>query len=78
MNRIREYKKKVTGYLRHFYSIHIYMYSWSKNTPINSNTNYGREMKHVPINMDYCLLQFGALKFFLKVPLHVGGGSTKL
>ena len=41
------------------------MYSRSKkkekekqNTPINSNTNYRTEIKHVPINMDYyCLLQ---------------------
>ena len=42
------------------------------NTPINSNTNYHREMKHGPINMDYCLLQFDALKFFLGVLLHRG------
>ena len=27
-------------------------------------------MKLVPIIMDYCLLQFGALKFFLGVRLH--------
>ena len=31
--------------------------------PTNSNTNYRREMKLLPINMDYCLLQFGAIKF---------------
>ena len=35
-----------------------------KNVPINTNTNYRREMKLVPINMHYCLLQFDALKLF--------------
>ena len=52
------------------------MYSKSKkkrNTPIYFNTNYRTEMKLVPIIMDYCLLQFDALKFFLGVRLH--GGS---
>ena len=44
-----------------------------KNTPINSNTNYRREMKFVPIIMDYCLLLFDALKCFLGFHLH--GGS---
>ena len=47
------------------------MYSRSKkkkkkkkqNTPINSNTNYPRKMRFVPINIDYFLLQFNALKF---------------
>ena len=29
------------------------------------NTNYRRDMKFVPINKDYCLLQFKALKIFL-------------
>ena len=50
------------------------MYSRSKkkqNTPTNSNTNYRREMKLIPINMDYCLLQFDPLKFFLR------GSSTR-
>ena len=36
-----------------------------RNIPIYFNTNYGTEMKLVPIIMDYCLLQFDALKFFL-------------
>ena len=45
-----------------------------RNTPSNSNTNYRREMINVPIIMDYCLLQFDALKFVLGVRLH-GGGS---
>ena len=44
-----------------------------KNTPNNTNTNYRTEMKSVPLNMDYYLLQFDALKFFLGVRLH--GGS---
>ena len=43
-----------------------------KNIPINSKTNYRREMKVVPINMDYCLPQFNALKFVLGVSLHAG------
>ena len=38
----------------------------------NFNTNYCRDMKLVPINMDYCLLQFDALIFFLGVRLHRG------
>ena len=52
------------------------MYSWSnrkQGTTINSNVNYRREMKLVGISIDYCLLQFDALKFFLGLPLH--GGS---
>ena len=32
-----------------------------RNTLINSNANYRREMKLVPINMDFCLHQFDAL-----------------
>ena len=43
-----------------------------KNIPIYSNTNYRREMKLKAINMDYCLLQFHALKFCLGVNLHEG------
>ena len=39
---------------------------------INFNTNYRREMKHKPVNNDYCLLQFDALKCFLGVRLHGG------
>ena len=41
-----------------------------KNTSNYFNTNYHGEMKVVPIIMDYCLLQFDALKFFLRVRLH--------
>ena len=43
-----------------------------RNTPINFNTNYRTEMKLLPIIMDYCLLQFDALKIFLGVRLHEG------
>ena len=43
------------------------------NIPIYFNTNHRTEMKLVPVFMDYCLLQFDALKFFLGVRLH--GGS---
>ena len=39
------------------------------------NRNYRREMKLIPIIMDYCLLQLDALKFFIGVRLH-GGIST--
>ena len=45
-----------------------------RNTPIYFNTNYRKEMILVPIIMDYCLLQFDALKFFLDVRLQ-GEGS---
>ena len=50
------------------------MYSRKKNkkenTHINCITNCRKEMKHISINMDYCLFQFDALKFFLLVRLH--------
>ena len=45
--------------------------------PVNSNTNHRREMKLVPINMDYCLFQVDALKFFLGIHLH-GRGPVSL
>ena len=40
------------------------------NTPINFNANDRREIKLVPLNIDYCLLQFDALNFFLGVRVH--------
>ena len=40
--------------------------------PIYFNANYRTEMKLVSIIMDYCLLQFDALYFFLGVHLHRG------
>ena len=52
------------------------MYSRSekkKNAHINSNGNYHREMKLIPINMHHCLFQFVAINFFLGVRLY--GGS---
>ena len=51
-------------------------YSWSKTTttttkiPINSVINIRKEIKLIPINMNYCLLQFDKLNLFL------GGPST--
>ena len=44
-----------------------------RNTPIYFKINYHTEMKLEPIIMDYCLLQFDALKFCLGVRLHGGG-----
>ena len=38
--------------------------------PLNFNTNYRREMKFVPTNMDFYLFQFVVLKFYLGVYLH--------
>ena len=42
------------------------------NIPTYSKTNYRREMKLIPINMDYCLLYFDALIFFLGVLSSLG------
>ena len=47
-----------------------------RKTPIYFNTKYRTELKLVPIIMDYCLLQFDALKFFLRVCLHAGVNLT--
>ena len=41
-----------------------------RNTPFNSKANYYTEIKLIPINVDYCLLWFNALNFFLRVRLH--------
>ena len=40
------------------------------NIPIKTNANYRRKIKLIPINMDYCSLQFDVLKFFLGILLH--------
>ena len=40
------------------------------NTPIYFTTYKRTEIKLVQITMDYCLLQFDALKLFLRVRLH--------
>ena len=42
------------------------------------NTSYrNREMKREPIILDYCLLQFDALNFFLE-SIFMGGGGVSL
>ena len=43
-----------------------------KNTRINSNTNHRREVKLIPMNMDYSLIQFDTLKLLSKVRLYEG------
>ena len=48
------------------------MYNWSKKKTIYFITNHCTETKLIPIIMDYCLLQFEALKFFLGVHLDMG------
>ena len=62
-------------------AIHLFIYNMyyvqqnnkkKRNTHIYFNTNYCTEMKLVQIIMDYCLLQFDALKFILRVRLHGG------
>ena len=50
--------------------VHTHLYSRSKKISIISNANYRREVKNTSIIMDYCLLQFDALKLFLGVHLH--------
>ena len=51
------------------------MYNGSKknhthtHTRIYFNTNYSKEMKLIPINMVYCLLQFDVLYVFFGVRL---------
>ena len=52
------------------------MYSLS-NKIINLNPNHHREIKLAPINMDYCLLQFDAFKFFLGA-IYMGAGGLYL
>ena len=57
------------------------MYRQSKKKKKNLiyfNTNYRTEMKLVPVIMDYYLLQFDVLNFFLGVCLHGGGDSLSL
>ena len=52
----------------YFLTVHIQCTVGEKNkrnTPIYFITNYRTEMKLVPIIMDYCLLQFVGLHFFL-------------
>ena len=54
-------------------------HNWARYSRLKKKkkiTNYGAERKLVPIIMDYCLLQFDALKIFLGVRLH--GGSQPI
>ena len=44
-----------------------------RNAPTYFYTNYRTEIKLVPVIIDYCLLQFVAIKFFSGIRLH--GGS---
>ena len=41
-----------------------------KKKTVNSKANNCRQMKLIPINTGYCLLQFDFLKFVLEVLLH--------
>ena len=59
----------------HLYGFLYIVGQKKRNTPVYFNTSYGTEMKLVPIIMDYCLLQFKALKIFLGVCVHGGEGS---
>ena len=47
-----------------------------KKNPINFKTNNHREMNLIPNKINYCLLQFHALKFFLRVRLHEGSAPN--
>ena len=47
------------------------------NTPFNFNTYYRREMKFIPINIDYCQLQFDAIQFFLGISPRGESGPFK-
>ena len=46
-----------------------------RNTPIYFSINYRTKIKLVPVIIDYCLLQFDGLKFFLGGRQHEGGES---
>ena len=51
------------------YNCAVYSRSKKRNTPIYFSTNHRTEMKLIPIIMDYYLLLFDALKFFLGIRL---------
>ena len=57
------------------YRMHMHSQPKEKKKTINSNTNCHKEIKLVPFIMDYCLLQFYALNFFLGVRIHRGRGE---
>ena len=48
---------------------------YSMYIAINLNANYPREMKFIPINVNYCILSFVALIFFLRGLFSWGEGS---
>ena len=67
----------ITGHvLVHVQSVKKKEKEKKRKTLIHFNTNESSEMKLIPINVDYCLLQFEALNFFLEVRLHGGRVST--
>ena len=68
---IKTFNRIIFGKLQRI-SVMYYKSKKKRSTPIHINTNYRTEteMKLVPIIMDNCLLQFDALKFFLRVCLH--------
>ena len=48
----------------HSFNVYAVDQKKKRNTLIYFNANYRTEVKLIPIIMDYCLLQFDALKFF--------------
>ena len=56
-------------------AIHISYITQSVKKYIQFNIIYRREMKLVPTNMGYCLLQFNASKVFLGIRL-LGGNTS--
>ena len=56
-------KKKKNNSRNYFNEIVICTVGQKKKKAINFNTNHCREMKFIPFNMNYCLLQFEALNF---------------
>ena len=62
----------ILPYKSYFHYVQLVKKKEKKNIFIYFNTNYRTKMKQVQIIMDYCLLQFDALIFFLGVHLHVG------
>ena len=65
------------GRIEEIYLIYSRPKKKKRNIPVISNANYRREMKLIPIEVDYCLFLFDALKFFLGVHLNEGGGVVR-
>ena len=71
-------KKKMQSLKNHHFQV-LFVYTVGekkRNTPIYFSTNHRTEMKLLPIIMDYSLLEFDVLKFFLGARLH--GGSLPI